>query len=137
LLSRCSRAPGARADTEYCLDENILLLEFTAELLTRNGIIVQVAAILRYRAVRDETRARINDFVDIYLHVPLAIAESRDLNGIYGCCQAGEIHRRKGLDEPYKPPLTPDVECHAGRESPAESVEEVIAVVEERLASRK
>ena len=115
-------------------DENIRRIGFTAELLTRNGIIVLVAAISPYRAVRDEVRARIGDFVEIYVNAPLAVAESRDLKGIYRRCRAGEIRGVTGLDDPYEAPLRPEVECHTDRETLAESVGKVIATVEERLA---
>ena len=46
-------------------DENIRRIGFVCELLARNGVIAIAAAISPYRAVRDELRARIPDFVDL------------------------------------------------------------------------
>jgi bifunctional enzyme CysN/CysC len=116
-------------------DENIRRIGFMAELLTRNGVIVLVAAISPYRQVRDEVRARIGSFVEVYVNAPLEVVEQRDRKGIYRRCRAGDIHGVTGIDDPYEAPLTPEVECHTDRESLAESVEKVLRAVEERLAS--
>jgi len=114
-------------------DENIRRIGFVAELLAKHGVIVLVAAISPYRAVRDEVRARLADFVEVYVNAPLSVAEQRDRKGIYRRCRAGEMHGVTGLDDPYEPPLTPEIECHTDRESPAESIARVLAFLEPRL----
>ncbi len=110
-------------------DENIRRIGFVAELLTRNGVIVLVSAISPYRAVRDEMRARIGNFVEVYVEAPLEICRQRDVHGIYRRSLAGEIHHVTGVDDPYEPPLDPDVVCHTGRETLEESVANVMASV--------
>jgi bifunctional enzyme CysN/CysC len=115
-------------------DENIRRLGFMAELLTRNGVIVLAAAISPYRQERAEARALIGNFLEVYVHAPLEVLEQRDRNGIYRRCRAGEIHGVSGLDDPYEPPLEPEVECRTDRETLAESVDKVIRAVDERLA---
>ena len=117
-------------------DENIRRLGFMAELLTRNGVIVLVAAISPYRQTRAEMRALIRDFIEVYVHAPLEVLEQRDRNGVYRRCRAGEIHGVSGIDDPYEPPLAPEVECRTDRETLAESVAKVIRAVDERLAGR-
>jgi len=117
-------------------DENIRRIAFVAELLSRNGVIVVVAAISPYRAVREEVRARIGNFIEVYVNAPLETVERRDRKGIYRRCRAGEIHGVTGLDDPYEPPLAPEVECRTDRETLAESVEKVLLAIEQRLASR-
>src|SRR6185369_12560837 len=101
------------------------------------GIIVLAAAISPFRATRDEVRARIEDFIEVYVNAPLSVVEGRDINGVYRRCRAGEIHHVTGIDDPYEPPLTPEVECLTDREALAESVQKVIAAVEARLAGRQ
>ncbi len=64
-------------------DENIRRIGFVAELLTRNGVIVLVSAISPYRALRDEIRRRIGNFMEVYVHAPLEVCEQRDVKGIY------------------------------------------------------
>jgi len=117
-------------------DENIRRIGFMAELLTRNGVIVLVAAISPYREIRREIRSHIGNFVEVYVNAPLALVEQRDLTGLYRRYRAGEIHGVAGMDAPYEAPLTPEVECHTDRETLAESAEKVIRAVEDRLAGR-
>jgi bifunctional enzyme CysN/CysC len=114
-------------------DENIRRIGFAAELLTRNGVIVLVAAISPYRAVRDEMRRRIGRFVEVYVNAPLEVVEQRDLKGIYRRARAGELRGVTGLDDPYEAPLAPELECQTGHETLAESVGKVITTIEELL----
>ncbi len=51
-------------------DENIRRIGFVCELLSRNGVIAIAAGVRRYRAVREEVRGRIRDFVEIYVECP-------------------------------------------------------------------
>ena len=111
-------------------DENIRRIGYVADLLTRNGVIVLVSAISPYRAVRDEVRARIGKFLEVYVEAPLAVCQQRDINGVYRRALAGEIHHVTGMDDPYEPPCSPDVVCHTARETREESVAKVIDRVE-------
>jgi len=86
-------------------DENIRRIGFVAELLTRNGVIVLVSAISPYRALRDEIRRRIGNFMEVYVHAPLEVCEQRDVKGIYLRARARKLQRVTGLDDPYEPPL--------------------------------
>jgi adenylylsulfate kinase-like enzyme len=105
-----------------------------AELLTRNGIIVLVSAISPYRAVRDEMRQRIGQFMEVYVEAPIEICEQRDLKGIYRLARAGQMRGVTGVDDPYQPPLAAEIECHTDRETPAESVALVLAAIQARWA---
>ena len=111
-------------------DENIRRIGFVAELLPRNGVIVLVSAISPYRAVRDEMRVRIGNFLEVYVEAPLELCQQRDISGIYRRALAGEIHHVTGMDDPYEPPLSPDIVCHTGRETRDESVAKVMDRVE-------
>jgi adenylyl-sulfate kinase len=117
-------------------DENIRRIGFVAELLSRNGVIVVVAAISPYRAVRDEIRARIGNFLEVWVNAPLATVEERDRKGIYRRCRAGELHGVTGLDDPYEPPVVPEVECRTDRETLSESVAKVMRAIDNRLPAR-
>jgi adenylylsulfate kinase len=115
-------------------DENDRRIGFVAELLTRNGVIVLVSAISPYRAVRDEMRARIGKFLEIYVEAPLDVCRRRDINGVYRRAASDEIHNITRLDDPYEPPLSPDVVRHTGHETPEESVAKVLDHVESWIA---
>jgi adenylyl-sulfate kinase len=114
-------------------DENIRRIGFVAELLTRNGIIVLVSAISPYRAARAEVRAAIGNFIEVYVNAPLSICESRDLKGLYRKARRGELPGFTGIDDPYEPPESPEIECRTDRESLQESVEKVMHLLKARL----
>src|SRR5436190_13327223 len=71
-------------------DENIRRIGFVCELLSRNGVIAIAAAISPYRAVREEVRARIPNFVEIYMKCPVDVLAERDVKGLYRKALAGE-----------------------------------------------
>jgi adenylylsulfate kinase len=107
-------------------DENIRRIGFVSHLLTRNGVIVIVSAISPYREIRDEVRKRIGNFVEVYVNAPLKTCEERDVKGLYKRARAGEIKQFTGIDDPYEPPLNPEIECHTDKEELEESVKKVL-----------
>ena len=110
-------------------DENIRRIGFIAELLARNGVIVLASAISPYRAIREELRARIANFTEVYVNAPLDVCEARDVKGLYRKARAGELPAFTGVSDPYEPPLHPEVECRTDRETLAESVDKVLAAI--------
>jgi len=111
-------------------DENIRRIGFVCELLSRNGVIAIVAAISPYRAVRDEVRAAIPHFVEVYVECPLGVLVERDVKGLYKKALAGEIANFTGVSDPYEPPLNPHVTVNSSTETPEQSLEKIWAVLE-------
>lgn len=111
-------------------DINIRRIGFVAELLSRNGVIVIVAAISPYRAVRDEVRARIRDFFEVYVECPIEALAERDVKGLYKKALAGEIAQFTGVSDPYEPPLHPEVTVDSSRETPQQSADRIWATLE-------
>jgi len=111
-------------------DENIRRIGALAEQGTRRGAIVLVSAISPYRAARAEVRRRIGNFLEVWVHAPLEVCESRDLKGIYRRGRAAELQNVTGIDDPYEHPLAPDVECRTDRETLEESVAKVLEAIE-------
>ncbi|MEL7069490.1 MAG: adenylyl-sulfate kinase [Cyanobacteria bacterium J06634_6] len=112
-------------------DENVRRIGFVSNLLTRNGVIVLVAAISPYREIRDEVRERIGDFVEVYVSAPVEVCEERDVKGLYKKARSGEIKQFTGISDPYEPPTNPEVNCETHKETLDESVNKVIAKLEE------
>jgi len=108
-------------------DENIRRIGFVARLLARNGVVVLVSAISPYRAVRDEIRAASGHFIEVFANAPLDVCEQRDPKGLYKKARAGEFRGFTGVDDPYEPPLSPEIECRTDLESTKESVDKVVA----------
>ncbi len=113
-------------------DTNIRRIAFVADLVSRNGGVCITAAISPYRAIRDEARAQIANFVEVYANAPLEVCEQRDVKGLYRKARAGELKGFTGIDDPYEEPLQPEVECRTDLETLEESVGKVLAHLESR-----
>jgi adenylyl-sulfate kinase len=116
-------------------DENVRRIGFVAERLTRNGVITLVSAISPFRATRDEVRGHIEHFIEVYVNAPLLVCEQRDLKGVYRRGRSGELAEVTGLDSPYEPPISPEVECRTDLETPTQSAAKVLKAIQIRLAS--
>lgn len=112
-------------------DENIRRIGFVADLLTQHGAVTIVSAISPYRNLREEIRQRIGNFIEVYVNAPLDVCEQRDVKGLYKKARAGQIKQFTGIDDPYEPPLAPEVECRTDRESVAESANKILAKLRE------
>jgi adenylyl-sulfate kinase len=111
-------------------DENIRRIGFVCELLSRNGVIAIAAAISPYRAVREELRARIPNFVEVYVECPVEVLAERDVKGLYKRALAGEIGNFTGISDPYEPPAAPEVTVNSSTETLDESLERIWATLE-------
>ena len=111
-------------------DENIRRIGFVAELLDSQRCHRAGSAISPYRAVRGEMRALIGNFLEVYVQASLETCRQRDINGVYRRAQSGEISHVTGLDDPYEPPLAPDVLCRTDQEPPDVSVQRVLDRIE-------
>ncbi|HOS92609.1 MAG TPA: adenylyl-sulfate kinase [Armatimonadota bacterium] len=112
-------------------DTNIRRIAFVAHLLSRNNVVAITAAISPYRAIRDEARAMIGNFVEVFADAPLAVCEERDTKGLYAKARSGELKGFTGVDDPYEAPLNAEVVCHTDKESLDESLAKVMAKLEE------
>jgi adenylyl-sulfate kinase len=112
-------------------DTNIRRIGYVAKLLTRNGVVAITAAISPYRDVRDEQRQKIGRFFEVYCECDLDTLEKRDVKGLYKKARAGQIKNFTGVDDPYEPPLTPEVKCNTATEDPDKSFERILAALEQ------
>ena len=112
-------------------DTNIRRIGWVCEVLARNGVVALAAAISPYREIRDEVRGKVGRFVEVYMECPVPILAERDVTGLYKKALAGEIKNFTGVDDPYEPPLNPEVVCHTdGRETPEQSAAKIIDKLE-------
>jgi adenylylsulfate kinase len=111
-------------------DTNIRRIGFVAQLLARNGVIVLVPVISPYRAIREEMRANIDNFVEVFVNAPISVCEERDVKGLYKQVRAGKIKQFTGIDDPYEPPTNPEVECRTDLEDVSESVTKILTKLE-------
>lgn len=111
-------------------DENVRRIGFVCELLSRHGVIAIAAAISPYRAVRDEVRTRIPNFIEVHVACPIEVLAERDVKGLYKKALAGEIPHFTGVTDPYEPPLNPEVTVNSSNETPEESAARIWATLE-------
>lgn len=111
-------------------DANIRRIGFVCRLLTRNGVATIASAISPYRSVREEVRAMIGDFVEVYVQCPLQVLVERDVKGLYAKALRGEIPNFTGISDPYEEPLSPEVVVRTDRETVEESLQKILAALE-------
>ena len=116
-------------------DINVRRIGFVANLLSRNGVVAITAAISPYREIRDEVRRMItNDgagFVEVYVSCPVEVLAQRDVKGLYKKALAGEIKSFTGLDDPYEPPVNPEVVVDSSKEKVEDSIEKILSRLKE------
>jgi bifunctional enzyme CysN/CysC len=100
--------------------ENIRRVAEVAKLMVDAGLIVLVSFISPFRAERRMARALFaeGEFVEVHVDTPLAVAEERDVKGLYAKARAGELRNFTGIDSPYEPPESPEVVLDTMAESP-------------------
>ncbi len=114
-------------------DTNIRRIAFVADLLSRNGVVAITAAISPYREIRDEARALMNGrLVEIYVKASVEECARRDVKGLYDKAFKGEIKEFTGVSDPYEEPLDPEIVLDTESETPEESAQKVLALVEAR-----
>lgn len=110
--------------------ENILRVGFVAELLSRHGVAVLCSLVSPYREARDEVRGfHHGRFLEVYVATPLDVCVARDVKHLYARQRAGQLTGLTGVDDPYEPPLRPEVSVPTQTQSVAESVQAIWEVL--------
>ncbi|MEX0763196.1 MAG: adenylyl-sulfate kinase [Dehalococcoidia bacterium] len=118
-------------------DINIRRIGYVARLLARNDVAVIVAAISPYREVRDEIRASVKDFVEVYVKCSVEELIRRDTKGLYEKALRGEIKNFTGVSDPYEPPIDPEVTVDTELESLDAGAARVITVLKQQGLLKK
>jgi len=115
-------------------DENIRRISEVAKLFTSFGVVNILAFISPYRKARDFGRSiqGENDFIEVYVKVPLEVAEERDPKGLYKKARSGEIPSFTGISAPYEEPLSPELVIETAKNSPEECASMIIDVLREK-----
>lgn len=113
-------------------DINIGRIAFVAALLTKHGAAVITAAISPYAEARAKAKARIGNFMEVYVRCTIEELSRRDVKGLYAKALRGEIDHFTGISDPYEAPENPDVIVDTQVESVEQSVATILAALEER-----
>ena len=116
--------------------ENIRRIGEIAKLFVDTGVIALSSFVSPYRGDRDTVRQLHEeagmDFIEVFVDVPLDVAESRDPKGLYKKARAGEIKNFTGIDDPYEAPLNAEVILNSHEMSLQEEVDTLLNVLRER-----
>lgn len=107
------------------------VVAFIAQLLTRNGTNVIIAATANRRQYRGYARQVIERFGEIYVRCSLETCMDRDEKGIYEQALNGNATTVPGLQVPYEPPEDPIAVVNTEVTAPQEGVEHIVTRLEE------
>jgi bifunctional enzyme CysN/CysC len=109
--------------------ENIRRVAEVAGLMVDAGLIVLVSFISPFAAERQMARERVADgeFIEVFVNTSLEVAEARDPKGLYTKARRGELANFTGIDSPYEPPESPELNIDTTQMTAEEAADLVIA----------
>ena len=118
-------------------DTNILRIGFVAGEIVHAGGAVVCAAISPYRATRNEARKMVGDnFVTVFMDTPVEICEQRDVKGLYARARQAMVAGQKpgftGVDDPYEPPIDPEITLKGYGATPEENARMIVKYLEDQ-----
>jgi sulfate adenylyltransferase len=118
-------------------DTNILRIGFVAGEIVRASGEVICAAISPYRSAREEARKMVGEnFIMVYMDTPVEVCEERDVKGLYAKARQamadGHPMGFTGVDDPYEPPIDPEISLKGYGATPEENARRIIAYLEEQ-----
>ncbi|MFZ4563940.1 MAG: adenylyl-sulfate kinase [Bacteroidales bacterium] len=115
--------------------ENIRRISEVSKLFVNCGVITINCFISPTEDVREMARSIIghNDFIEVYVNSPLKVCEERDVKGLYSRARRGEIKDFTGIDSPFEPPQSIDIELRTDLLSVEESVKRLLDLVLPRI----
>ncbi|HET6448183.1 MAG TPA: adenylyl-sulfate kinase [Conexibacter sp.] len=95
-------------------DRNVRRTAEVARLFADAGVIALVSVVSPYAAARAFARELHERdglrFIEVFVNTPIEVCEERDPKGLYARAKAGQLPGFTGVDDPYEPPIAPDVE---------------------------
>jgi bifunctional enzyme CysN/CysC len=117
--------------------ENIRRIAEVGKLMVDAGLIVLTAFISPFRSEREMARGLVErgEFVEVYIDTPLAVAEARDVKGLYAKARRGELANFTGVDSPYEPPVDPEIRIDTTAVSAEDAAEQIVEHLRRRLGA--
>lgn len=120
-------------------EENIRRIGEVSKLFAESGIITLTSFISPYRSDRAKVRDRMakDDFLEVFMRIPIEICEERDPKGLYKAARAGKIKNFTGIDDPYEEPENPEITLDAkDKDGNMSSAEDMAGKIIEYLESK-
>ncbi|MEO7027250.1 MAG: sulfate adenylyltransferase subunit CysN [Caulobacteraceae bacterium] len=114
--------------------ENIRRVAEVARLMADAGLIVLVSFISPFRSERRMARDMMaeGEFLEVYVETPLAVAEQRDVKGLYAKARRGELANFTGIDSPYEVPETAEIRVDTAKLTAEQSAEIIVRAIDAR-----
>ena len=111
--------------------ENIRRIAEVAKLMVDAGLIVLASFISPFKAERDMARSLLEEgeFLEVHVDVPLAVAEERDVKGLYRKARRGELKNFTGIDSAYEAPEAPDLRLAADKLTPEDAADRIMELL--------
>ncbi|CUS20605.1 LAQU0S01e10440g1_1 [Lachancea quebecensis] len=110
-------------------NENIRRISEVSKLFADSCTISITSFISPYRVDRDRARALHKDsglkFVEVFVDVPLDVAEQRDPKGLYKKAREGIIKDFTGVSAPYEAPDTPELHLRTDKQTVEECAQQI------------
>ena len=115
-------------------DANIHRIGFVAAEIVKHQGTVICAAVSPYRATRNDVRNMIgaDRFVEVFVNTPLDECERRDVKGMYLKARRGELKNFTGIDDPYEPPVQPELELETTLNPAEDNARLIVAYLTDR-----
>ena len=100
------------ADEAYTREERLALgMRYSrlCQLLTSQGVYVIIAVIGLFEELHVWNRENIDNYIEVFVDVPLSELKIRDPKGLYSRYKKSEIHNIAGLDLQVDFPKNPDI----------------------------
>lgn len=111
-------------------NENIRRIGEVSKLFSDLCCVTLTSFISPYQADRDLARALHSKdnipFVEVYVDVPIEVAEQRDPKGLYKKARAGEIKEFTGISAPYEAPVNAEIHLKNYEETSVEELAQQI-----------
>jgi len=117
-------------------NENIRRIAEVSKLFADASTVAVTSFISPYIADRQSART-LHDaagipFVEVFVDIPIEIAEQRDPKGLYKKARAGEIKEFTGISAPYEAPENPEVKIENDKVSVEQAVKQIVDYLEEK-----
>ncbi|MDH4105384.1 MAG: sulfate adenylyltransferase subunit CysN [Gammaproteobacteria bacterium] len=108
--------------------ENIRRVAEVSKLMTDAGLIVLVSFISPFRAERRLARSLFEpgEFHEVHVDTPLAVAEERDVKGLYKKARRGDLKNFTGIDSPYEAPENPEIYLDTTKHTSEQSADAIV-----------
>ncbi|KAF2447844.1 adenylyl-sulfate kinase [Karstenula rhodostoma CBS 690.94] len=128
---------------EKSRNENIRRIAEVAKLFADSSTIAITSFISPYKADRQQARelhaaqpAHPDDeplsFIEVFVDLPLAVAEARDPKGLYKKAREGKIPEFTGISAPYEAPEDPEIKIQSDETSVEDAVRQIVAYLEKK-----